>query len=311
VKRKAAASVLVGLLALGRLAQAHPSGADWPADLARWTFDPLAIGCMALLSTIYTIGLLRLWGKAGVGRGIRRREAVAYSMGVLSLVFALVSPLDYFSDLLFAAHMAQHEMLMVVAAPLIVLGRPFVAFTWVLPRRGRRRLAELIHTSTARVTWQFVSAPLFVVTLHALTRWVWHLPWLFEAAMRHEALHAVQHATFFATAALFWWSVIHGRYGRAGYGMGFLFVFATSLHTSVLGALIAFTPLVLYPIYRVRAAVLGSDPHVDQELAGFIMWIPSGLVLGAGALVLFGLWLMESERRCARRMDSGTELNPE
>jgi putative membrane protein len=256
---------------------------------------------MALLSTIYTVGLLRLWGKAGVGKGIRKREAVAYFLGVLSLVLALLSPLDYFSDLLFAAHMAQHELLMVVAAPLIVLGRPFVAFTWVLPRYGRRRLVELIHTAAARVAWQFMSAPFFVVTLHALTRWIWHLPYLFEAAMKHEALHAVQHLTFFATAALFWWAVIHGRYGKAGYGVGFLFVFATSLHTSVLGALIAFTPLILYPIYRARAAILGDDPHVDQELAGFIMWIPSGLILGAGALVLFALWLMESERRGARQ----------
>lgn len=280
-------------------AAAHPDG-QWPASLTRWTFDPVALVAIGAMVVPYGIGATRLWRHAGVGHGIRRSNVVAFTLGVTSLVLALISPLDYFSDLLFSAHMAQHELLMVVAAPLVVLGRPFVAFMWALPEQGRMRLSSLMHAPNARAGWYFISAPLFVLALHALTRWVWHVPSLFEAAMRHEALHAFQHMTFFGTAALFWWAVINGRYGRAGYGVGFLFVFATALHTSVLGALIAFAPLLLYPLYATRALAVGVDAHVDQELAGFIMWIPSGFVLAAGALSLFAVWLMDIERRAER-----------
>jgi putative membrane protein len=120
--------------------------------------------------------------------------------------------------------------------------------------------------------------------------------------MRNEALHAVQHFTFFLSAALFWWALVHGRYGKAGYGLAVLFVFATAVHTSVLGALISIAPRLLYPIYAQRASGLGWDPLEDQELAGLIMWIPSGGLFTLTALALFCAWLGEAERRSQRSM---------
>ncbi|HEX3598457.1 MAG TPA: cytochrome c oxidase assembly protein [Polyangiaceae bacterium] len=278
----------------------HPIPESWPDAVVAWTFDPYAMTSIVALSIPYAFGVRNLWHSAGIGRGIRPAQVGAFAAGMATLALALISPLDYFSDLLFSAHMAQHELLMVVSAPLIVMGRPFVAFLWALPIEERARIRAFVHAPNARAAWSFVSAPLFVLLLHGAARWLWHVPRLFEAAMKHDVLHAFQHVTFFGTAALFWWAVVHGRYGKAGYGVGFLFVFATALHTSMLGALIAFTPLVLYPIYRTRSLLVGSDAHVDQQLAGFIMWVPSGFVLGAGAVVLFALWLVESERRARR-----------
>jgi cytochrome c oxidase assembly factor CtaG len=125
--------------------------------------------------------------------------------------------------------------------------------------------------------------------------------------MRSEPLHAFQHLTFFATAALLWWALIHGRYGKVGYGVSVLFVFATVMHTSVLGALISIAPRVLYPIYQQRSLALGWDPLEDQELAGILMWVPSGVLLTLVGLALFAAWLGEAERR-ARRAERATSF---
>jgi putative membrane protein len=196
--------------------------------------------------------------------------------------------------------MAQHELLMVVAAPLLVLGRPLTAYLWALPRSGRVRVGHWVQTRVVQSTWQFLTAPLLVLVLHAIVRWLWHLPPLFEAAMRDERLHAVQHFSFFLSAALFWWALVHGRYGKAGYGLAVLFVFATAVHTSILGALISVAPRLIYGIYEHRARLVGWQPLQDQALAGLIMWIPSGLLFLLTALALFAAWLGEAERRAGR-----------
>jgi putative membrane protein len=279
----------------------HPGPATAPA--LGWTWDPLPFAALALAAGAYACGVGRLWRVAGVGHGLRLSQIVSFGLGIATALLALVSPLDALSDRLFAAHMTQHELLMVVAAPLVVLGRPLTAYLWALPLEARSSVAGWLHRPTPRYAWYFVSAPLFVLVLHGVVRWIWHVPWLFEAAMRHEALHALQHLSFFATAALFWWALVHGRYGKLGYGLAVLFVFATALHTSVLGALISVAPRVLYHIYESRTAAYGWDALADQQLAGLIMWVPGGLLFLVSALALFAAWLGEAEHR-ARRAES-------
>jgi putative membrane protein len=99
------------------------------------------------------------------------------------------------------------------------------------------------------------------------------------------------------TAALFWWALLHGRYGRAGYGVGVFYVFATAIHTGALGALLTFAPRVLYPLYAARAAHMHVDALEDQQLGGLLMWVPFGVVLVVAGLAMFLAWLGESERR--------------
>jgi hypothetical protein len=110
-------------------------------------------------------------------------------------------------------------------------------------------------------------------------------------------VHAVQHLCFFLTAALFWWSLVRGRYGRLGYGAAVVYLFATALHSSVLGALIAFSPTVWYPAYASTSRAWGLTPLEDQQLAGLLMWVPAGLVFVIGGLTFFAAWLRESDRR--------------
>jgi putative membrane protein len=281
------------------LAGYHPGVVAWEGS---WTWDPLPLASIVGISALYAVGVFRLWKTAGVGHGLRRVHVASFVAGVLALGLALLSPLDRLSDYLFSAHMSQHELLMVVAAPLIILARPFAAYLWVLPRQGRVAVGHWLQRPRVHWAWQFLTAPLLVLVLHAAVRWIWHVPTLFEAAMQHDLLHAFQHLTFFASAALFWWALVNGRYGRAGYGLAVLFVFATAVHTSILGALISVAPRLLYPIYGSRTVSAGWAPLQDQEVAGLIMWVPSGILFLLTALALFAAWLGEAERR-ARRAD--------
>jgi putative membrane protein len=196
--------------------------------------------------------------------------------------------------------MAQHELLMLVAAPLVAAGAPFVALLWTLPADTRRRAMLAIRTPRVVTVAAILTAPATVWILHAVALWTWHLPALYDAALEHESVHALQHASFFGTAALFWWGLLHGRYGRAGYGAAVVYIFATAVHSGVLGALLVFSPHVWYPLYATgsaAAARFGLSPLEDQQLAGLLMWIPAGVIFIAGGLFFFAAWLREAERR--------------
>lgn len=268
--------------------------------LTWWTNDPFVIATLSVSSFVYTVGLSRLWSTAGVGAGIRRPEALAYYLGQISLVIALVSPVDRLSDLLFSAHMAQHELLLIVAPPLIVLGKPVVALAWALGPRYRARIVRASSSPALRRTFRTVTGPLFILLLHGAVLWVWHIPSLFEAALRNEAIHALQHLSFFLTAVLFWWAVTRGRYGRLGYGLASAFVFATAMHTSILGALLTVAARLWYPLYAARGQAWQIDLLEDQQLAGLLMWVPAGVLLCLVALALFAAWLGEAGRRVSR-----------
>jgi putative membrane protein len=275
--------------------------------LGWWTCDVGTLAIILVPTAIYSRGLFVLWlrqrgrsiASPHVGHGIKRWEAACFFGGQLSLFFALVSPLDRLSDILFSAHMTQHEIIMLISPPLILLGRPWVALLWALPVRARESLATKLRAPRARAAWRRVSNPLLTMVVHAIVVWLWHAPSLYEAALRSELIHAVQHASFFATAALFWWAILRGQYGRLGYGLGVAFVFATAMQTSVLGALITIADRLWYPLYGVRASAWQIDPRADQVLAGLVMWIPGGVLLTVVALGLFAAWLGEAQRRVA------------
>jgi len=185
--------------------------------LTWWTLDPLALSAIGVSTLVYSRGLATLWRSAGVGAGIRRAEAAAFYLGQLSLFVALVSPIDRLSDLLFSAHMTQHEILLVVAPPLVVLGKPIVALPWAFGERRRRAVVRAFDSPLVSGTWRVLSAPLVILLVHGCVLWLWHVPVLFEAALRNEWIHAIQHASFFLTAVVFWWGIARGRYGRGGY----------------------------------------------------------------------------------------------
>lgn len=276
----------------------------------------VAIGAVLTASLLlYFGGLRRLWAAAGPGHGIRPVNVAAFVAGIASLVVALLSPLDALSDVLFSAHMGQHEILMLVAAPLLTMGKPWVTATWALPLRWRQQLlSRLLRVPATRGAWRLATGPVIVLGLHALALWIWHVPRLFEGALMNETVHAFQHLCFFLTAVLFWWTLMRGRYGRAGYGAAVLFVFITSLHSGILGALLTLAGRLWYPIYEARTRAAGVDPLQDQQVAGLLMWIPAGVVFLILGLGFLAAWLGEAERRTraadARRRIDGAGSAP-
>jgi cytochrome c oxidase assembly factor CtaG len=280
---------------------AHEGAPVRPHDAwSAWTWEPWVVVLLTVSAALYVRGVARLWSTAGRGRGIREGEAAAFVIGWMSLAVALVSPLHALGSALLAAHMVQHEVLMLVAAPLIVLGRPYAASQWALSLRGRHAMRQMTHHRHVQETWRLVSAPFAVWLLHAVVLWVWHVPSLYQRTLDNEMIHAAQHTMFFGTALLFWWTLIHGRYGRFGYGAAVVYVFATAMHSGALGALLTFSERLWYPVYAPRTAAWQLTPLDDQQLAGLIMWIPASLVFIVVGLALFAAWLKEAERRAFR-----------
>ena len=262
------------------------------------------LACLALSIAAYALGLVRLWRHAGAGRGVSFAQAAWFGGGWLVLALALVSPIDPLGGRLFSAHMVQHELLMVVAAPLLVLGKPLAVCAWAMPFEWRRAVGGAFHRPAWRVPWQWITAPLGAWLLHAAALWLWHLPAWFEAALASNAVHALQHASFLFSALLFWWSVL-GPAQRAAHGAALVSVFTTMLHTGALGALLALSTNVWYPSYVDTAAALGWDAIEDQQLGGLVMWAPAGLAYLAAGLALAARWIGVT-RRASPGGGSGT-----
>ena len=284
----------IAFLAMTGELRAHGLAAE---AMHRWTWEPITIGLLAASAALYAAGTRAVWRRAGVGRGVRRWQALSFAAGLLSLALALLSPVVWLSTVLFSVHMTQHEILMLVAAPLLVFGQPLFAMLWALPRAGRETWGRWSQTPFVARSWTAITGPFTVFLLHAFALWIWHTPRLYEAALHSEAVHAVEHLCFVLTAALFWWAMIHGRYGRIGYGIAVLYIFLTAIHSSVLGALMTISPDVLYPDYVATGLPWHVDALEDQQLAGLLMWVPSGLVFIMFGLALFAAWLGQSDKR--------------
>jgi putative membrane protein len=251
----------------------------------------------------YAVGAARVWRRAGRWRGVSAMQAASFAGGWLALAAALVSPLDGLGAHLFSAHMVQHELLMVVAAPLLVLGRPLAAWAWALAPAWRMRVSRLTHRSWFSGVWESLTHPVSAWSLHALALWGWHVPTLFEAALHSEGVHVLQHASFFVTALLFWWAVLGGDARSRGTGPALAYLFTTMMHTAALGALLTLAPTAWYPDYVATTVALGMDPVADQQLGGLVMWVPGGFAYLAAALHLAARLLLERRPvRAARQL---------
>jgi putative membrane protein len=263
-----------------------------------WSWEPGSVAAVASAGALYTIGVTRLWRSAGRGGGIRVAEAACYGLGWLTLAVALLSPIHALGEQLFCVHMSQHELLMLVAAPLLVLGSPMIAFVWALPRRWRAPIGAIAQRPWPRRAWRVVTIPLVAWAIHALALWVWHMPRLFEETLFSEVVHAAQHASFLGSALLFWWALMHDR-SALGYGAGVLYLFTTSMHSGLLGALLTVASTSWYPAYALTAPAWGLTAIDDQRLGGLVMWVPASVVYLIAALALMAGWLRDAQRRSA------------
>jgi putative membrane protein len=286
----------------GLIVFAHIGEPLAPHDLWRaWSVEPVTMLPLAVTGAMYVVGLTRLWHAAGTGRGVRRREAWTFAGGWLILALALLSPLHALGGVLFSAHMAQHELLMTVAAPMLVIGKPLIPFVWALSPRWRRITGRVTGSRAFAVPWRALTHPVTAFFVHAAAIWLWHLPPWYDASVTSDAVHAAQHASFFLTALLFWWVILQPSAARGGTAVSISLLFATVMHTGALGAVLTLTSRLLYPVYGATTEPWGLTPIEDQQIGGLIMWVPGGLAYVIAALALVMRLFRESETRVARR----------
>lgn len=217
-------------------------------------------------------------------------RAASFVLGVLVLLFALVSPLDVLGDgYLFSAHMAQHLLLIEVVPPLLLLGLPPGAVARLLAWPPADRLERTLGRP----------APAWLLGTGVL--WAWHAPALYNAALASEGIHVVQHLSFLVAATVFWWPVLAPLSARrlpAWAAVGYLF--AGAFANSVLGIVLTFSPPGLYPAYLRPADPLGIlpllrdgwglTPAADQRLGGGLMWMIGGLVYLLAIALVVARW---------------------
>jgi putative membrane protein len=276
-----------------RSAFAHEGLPPVPHDLwTAWSFEPAVVALLAISGAAFVFGGIRMRERAGRWPARFTASATAFGAGWLVLTVCLVSPLHSLGSALFSAHMAQHELIMVVAAPLLVAGRPSVPALWSLSAPGRRWMQRLMHSAMTASIWRIISRPLVAFLLHGIAIWVWHVPRFYDAAVTNGLAHAAQHGSFLITALLFWWTIIPASPATRNAASLFS-LFGTALHTGLLGALLTFSDASWYPVYHATTGPWGYSPLEDQQLGGLIMWIPGGVTYLVVALLIAARFLRE------------------
>ena len=270
---------------------AHDGEALAPHEVwGAWNDDPLLLLGITAAVALY----LRGWSRRSRRREDWRQPVGA--LGIVALALALLSPLDALANALASAHMAQHIVLILVAAPLLVTGGASATMMHGLSPPVRRALRRAADVSGADSVVHALRRPVTAWVLHVAALWLWHSASLYEAALRSDLLHGLEHVTFIVTALLFWSAVLSPRASRrAPRGVALLLVFTMALQGVLLSALLTFAPSPWYEAYAQTTRAWGLAPLADQQLAGVTMWVPGGLIyLGIG-LALLAAWFRESD----------------
>ena len=260
--------------------------------MGAWNLDPVLLSGFLLAALAYRRGQ--------TGRPRRQVDTWrgrCFTGALLALGVALLSPLDALSSALASAHMVQHLLLLLVAAPLLALSAPSSTILRGSPLavrrasgRWRRRLG-LTHGNL-----RAVGHPAVVWLLSVGALWFWHAAGPYDAALDSEPLHLLEHVSFLVTAVLFWHVVVGFRgVARVSNGLGVLLVFAMAMQSVFLSLLLTFARTPWYSGYATATAPWGLDPLTDQQLAGVLMWIPAGGIYLVVALALLVSWIRATE----------------
>lgn len=249
------------------------------------TLDPLLLLPLLALCLLYAAGLHRAWRRAGIGRGVSRREAGAFVGGIAALALALVGPLDALGERLFSAHMAQHLLLMNLAAPLLVLSAPLQVLLRPLPHAARRRVAAVLQSRAWRRLGRVLGSAALVTLLQQALMWGWHTPAGIARALSDEPVHIAMHASLLAAALLFWRVVLAPGSRRPGPRIAALA--ATIKINGLVCIVMLLQPDALYSAYGDAAAAFGLTPAEDEQLGwGLMMLLGAATPLAALALRL-------------------------
>lgn len=272
-------------------AAAETPGAIWslaPLATEAWSGRPEVVAPLVIAASAYAVGWWRLSHRGG---SVSAWRVTASAGGLLSVFIALSPPLDRMAHVSLAAHMMQHLLLIVVAAPLLLLADPFAAFLWALPRQLRLSAGRLLRPGTPlRRLWRGLTLMGVAWLAHAATVWLWHLPRPYDAAVADRLVHDLEHLAFFATAVLFWWPIVQPapRLGPCPTdGARVVYLVLAALQGGLLGLLLTLSPEAWYRAYANTE---------DQSLGGLLMWGVGGAVDMLAVLILTARYLGSQDR---------------
>ena len=233
------------------------------------------------------------------GERIPLSQPLAFFGGCAALLVALNGPLHDLSDyFLFSAHMVQHLLLALVAAPLWLAGTPGPVLDRLMEPLLRWRVAGAIVRTATR--------PLVAFAAWAVVLVGWHLPGPFNAALEGHGWHVVEHVALLGSALLGWWPVLSAsrRQPALPYAAQLLYLFVLGIPMTVVAAFVTGAERPLYPWYVAAPRLFGLTPLADQQLGGIIMWVPAGVVPLVAFTVVFFRW-------AAAEPDEPEALNPQ
>lgn len=275
-----------------------------------WTFEPWIIVPLLLVSIIY----LRGWWQ--LHRRLPRRFAgwrlIAFQSGVVTLFLALASPLHELAEKLLQFHMIQHLLLMMVVPPLLLLGAPILPLLRGLPRPALRYgLRQLFSSRAFKRLARFFTDPLVCLLGFTVSNVAWHVPALYELALRSEFWHAVQHICFFGTGLLFWWPVVQPWPSRSRWPRWTMipYLLFADIQNTALSAFLIFSERVLYPTYAAVPRLWDISVLDDQAAAGAIMWVPGSVIFLVPVVVLAIRLIDSPQTRAARASNVNCEAN--
>jgi cytochrome c oxidase assembly factor CtaG len=272
-----------------RAQMSHSAVGSGGPDLAllSLTVEPAVILPVLAVAAVYLRGFMtlrrRLPERFGAGR------VAAFATGLGSVVVALCSGLDALGQRLLTAHMIQHMILLMVAPPLIWMGAPVAPLLLGLPRTVRRRVARGLGWLPVRTATRALANPVVSWVAFVTAFWAWHVPALYDAALRSDVWHHIEHACFLATAMLFWRPVILAWPARSSWPRWATipYLVLADLQNSVLAAILTFSDRVIYQAYEAAPRAGSMSALEDQSVAGVIMWVP-----GSIAFLLPVIWLV-------------------
>jgi cytochrome c oxidase assembly factor CtaG len=278
------------------------------AVFSSWELNPWVLIPTLILGILYGRGWWQLRRRAPHRFGYP--QLIAFFAGLIAVLCALISPLDAFAGWLLTVHMIQHLVLMMVAPPLILYGAPYLPLLSGLPRDFLiNGVGPFLGSPALRKVGRFVAHPVFCWSAFIFTNIAWHLPAMYELALRSPTWHGLEHLCFLTTALLFWWPVIqpYPWVARTPRWMILPYLFLADFQNTALSAFLIFYERELYPTYETVPRISGLTPLEDQAAAGAVMWVTGSIFF----LIPVGLITIEllSARRAAvsRRHEHGMQ----
>jgi cytochrome c oxidase assembly factor CtaG/ferredoxin len=270
------------------------------AVFSSWELNPWVLIPIVAFGVLYTRGWLQLHRRDPDRFGFSQLSALF--AGLIAVVCALCSPLDAFAGWLLAVHMIQHLLLMMVAPPLILWGAPYLPLLSGLPRYfAINGVGPFLSSTVLRKVASFVSHPAFCWSAFISINVAWHLPAMYELALRSPSWHRVEHFSFLSTALLFWWPIIQPHPWVASTPRWLIvpYLFLADFQNTALSAFLMFCDRVVYPTYETAPRITGLTALEDQAAAGAMMWVAGSVFF----LIPVGLITIEllSTRRTVRR----------